>query len=362
VPPVRALVPAVLTAAVLWVGIGALSIAARPLPRTPSVLAGLVLPTTLPNAAWFAPGGGALGLALLAGALYAGVLALLLRLVLRDGEHRFVPAWFAVLVAGFIGTGAVAAALVLPEVGSSGAGYTASSIVQNAAPAGLWGLLYGWLPALLLARSRSTAPVDRRGARILPAAVLAVAAGAVLLLVAAPLVRQPVTPEAPPAAAPSPAPTAYGWDRIAPSPVASPAGTCAPSDVTLSLGTGDAATGHRALPVSVTNTGDAACVLDGYPDVVFDDAAGNAMDVLVVQGGSFMAQDAGARRVRLAPGDAAVATLGWNAQSAAGEQRAGRVYVSVRQGDPRIALPADLDVKDGGSVSLTAWARPGGAG
>lgn len=334
----------------LWVGVGALGELAAYFEALPGST--LLLPATVPVSLWFGSPSHVVVVALIAGVVHAAVLALLLRIVVRRPE--VVPIWFCVLAAGFVATGVLTAGTLLGASFAPGLRAFANQTIAGLAPGGLWGLVWGWLPALVGARlGRRTAPAGARG-RFVGPVVAVLAAGAAALLVLPSLGRQGATPVAAPV--PSPVVTHYGWARIAPpTPAPQPADACTAADVQVTADRGDAATGHRALGIHLTNTSGSACVLDGYADAVFDDAEGDAMDVLVTRGGSFMTQDPGARRVPLRPGASAVAELGWNAQSAAGEQRAGTLFVSVFPGAARQPIPVDLDIKDGGAVALTAW-------
>jgi hypothetical protein len=357
-PPARALVLTALLSSVLWVGIGAAGAVVSYFGLGPSGVATLLLPQTLPRTVWFAPPPQLVLGAAIGGAVHAGAVALLLPAVTRRAR-RVVPIWFASVLAGVLATAVVATAFALPDLAVLGRASVLGAVAQQVAPAALWGVVWGWLPAVIGSRLGDAAPARVSG--WLPAALVLVAAGAAAVLVLPGVATATrAEPEPPVAAVPSPTPTHIGWAQIdPPSPTPEP-GACGSEDVTVTLGAEDAATGHRTLPLRVTNTGSAACSVEGYPDVVFDDVEGDAMDVLVVRGGSFMTTDDGPARIRLTPGASAQADLGWNAQSAAGEQRAGRVLVSVRPGEARLPADVDLDVKDGGSVALTAWKRVAG--
>lgn len=122
-------------------------------------------------------------------------------------------------------------------------------------------------------------------------------------------------------------------------------------------GTHDAAAGHRVMPLRAVNITDAPCVLEGYPDVAFADQNGHLLDVAMTQGGSFMATDAGPVAVTLQPGEAAIARLGWNANSTQGALVAAEVYAAPLAGDTRDAwqLEVALDIVAGSEATVTAW-------
>ena len=91
-PPFRAVAATVLPAAVLWVGLGAVGAVVSYFGTVPSPIAALLLPATLPRGLWFGAPSAAVMTALLGGAVYAAVLALLLLLVQRR-EARAVVRW-----------------------------------------------------------------------------------------------------------------------------------------------------------------------------------------------------------------------------------------------------------------------------
>ena len=152
-----------------------------------------------------------------------------------------------------------------------------------------------------------------------------------------------------------PTPTPFGWaDR---SDAFQPVGEnwCTGEQVSLGVGEPEGATGHRGMGIVLTNTGTKPCVLESYPDVVFDNAEGWAIDVLVVHGGSFMTDDPGISTITLAPGARARAFLGWNAMASARDIRTGTILVAPFAGTLRHSLAVDLDIIDRGTVSVTAW-------
>lgn len=89
--------------------------------------------------------------------------------------------------------------------------------------------------------------------------------------------------------------------------------------------------------------------------MAFNDTNGSAMDVLLVHGGSFMTEDPGLKNLGLAPGESAVAYLGWNAMAAAGATTVGELLVAPYAGTERYVAPSDPDIVNGAPVSVTAW-------
>ncbi|WP_372697570.1 DUF4232 domain-containing protein [Arthrobacter sp. JSM 101049] len=241
-----------------------------------------------------------------------------------------------------------------------------------------WGLVWGWAPAWIAASAGCWSSRNRSGTgrattvvRLLPAVGFAV-----VLVAAMPLASEanrnaapvPVAAELVPAPIPIGQPDAtYAIEPGAPG-TPHPDGRhwCAGDDVAMSLGGGDAATGHRAQQLLVENTSTRACRLGTYPDVAFDDPDGNAMNVLFYRGGSFMTEDPGPGVVVLQPGETATAMMGWNAMAPGGSTTPGTVLVAPYAGADRMRLAVNgpggelaLDIVDGGAVAITAWS-PGG--
>lgn len=159
---------------------------------------------------------------------------------------------------------------------------------------------------------------------------------------------------------------------------------CAPEVLHLALAGADAATGHRGLTVSATNTGGVPCAVEGYPELGFRSIDERPLDVTVTLGGSFMGRDPGAVRVVIPPGARVLAIAGWNAMSTAGpDDVTAEVLVAAAPGAPAVELPltsfalspeqaaeddlglwrpiTSLDILDTGEVAVTAWAPTGTA-
>lgn len=289
--------------------------------------------------------------------------------------------WCVVILAAAVTGGLVALGGIAANWPPSRLLELASPVVPAVSTAAYWGVLWGWLPAVLAARpllqqavagptspatsARSASrdePGSRSWLRPLPAALFAV-----LLVAAFPLAQsanQAAAP-APPVAEPLPEPVVYGSPPVsaavesgAPESVnPDPEGGrwCTGGDTAVVLGGGDAATGHRAQELLINNTGEAACTLARYPDIAFDDEGGSAMSVLVFRGGTFMTDDPRLEPVVLQPGTSARALLGWNAMAAAGDTRVGTVLAAPYAGTEREKLPVVLDIVNGGAVAVTAW-------
>ena len=281
---------------------------------------------------------------------------------------RFLALWFVAVVAGVLATAPFALSAIITAFPPSRAAFILDPAGSLILQSGYWGLLLGWIPALLAVRpaapeavavaSRRRLPVlagvvvlalflstltlgaGARAARVASAEASAVAEGETLGAVPDPDVES--TP--PPTIAPDADP-----DDIDPS-------WCTPEQATPLLGDPDAATGHRVLTIEVMNFSDTPCVLNGYPDLAFADADGSAIDVTVTHGGSFMAEDPGAMPITVPAQGYGVTRIGWNAMATDGELATYTLYSALYPGLERGSWPITLDIVAGGEVFVTAWA------
>ena len=376
-----------------WLISGALFTALSWFSVFPVSLTRLVVPETVAASSWHAVAPWPILIPALSVLTLLGTLLLLLRLLVArpadrsDNRTAMMSVWLCVVLASFFTS-------VLWSAGSISAQWPPSRMAMlfdGAGPAllaaGYWGVVWGWIPALVwirAARSRNGDEGDtagsgsdsdgldtpgtvvgpgRRRPRARPRALLAATAVCAALLVAAAPLSGAATRAATSAAevrpAPTPAPTqppvVYGSPTVGPLQQTPDPSWCSGEQVAISLGEPDAATGHRGMPIRLVNSGTVPCVLDAYPDVAFDDTDGWAMDILTVRGGSFMTTDPGPRAVTVAPGATAQAALGWNAMAGAGDIRVGAILVAPFSGASRTRLPADLDMVSGGYVAVTGW-------
>lgn len=281
---------------------------------------------------------------------------------------RFLALWFVAVVTGVLATAPYALSAIITAFPPSRAAFILDPAGSLILQSGYWGLLLGWIPALLGVRraapeavavaSRRRLPVlagvvvlalclstltlgaGARAARVASAEASAVAEGETLGAVPDPDVES--TP--PPTIAPDADP-----DDIDPS-------WCTPEQATPLLGDPDAATGHRVLTIEVMNFSDTPCVLNGYPDLAFADADGSAIDVTVTHGGSFMAEDPGAMPITVPAQGYGVTRIGWNAMATDGELATYTLYSALYPGLERGSWPITLDIVAGGEVFVTAWA------
>lgn len=313
-------------------------------------------------------------------AVAAGIAVALVHAVLtaaagRRGSTVLVAAWFATVAAGAL----VGLALDIAGAWGSLAGFGPRGLLVGefgaaAASGALWGLVVGWLPGLIIRRPvRAAADAGERASStrppvwLLPAAVVAV-----VTVVAAGVTNDRARTAAieAEAAAQREAEAAVTFgalpDPSAPgTPVPEQADAsadldpewCTPDRAMLLKGEPDAATGHRALPIRLLNFSDRPCVIEGYPDVAFGDQNQHLLAVTLEQGGAFMTQDAGPQRVEVPAGGYAVAVLGWDAASPHGALVTKTVYAAPTAGMTRGSWPIDLDIVEGSTVAVTAWAN-----
>lgn len=315
----------------------------------------------------------AAGLAL--GAIVFAAVPAALRAVARPGRAPvFLVIWACVVAASAVLGLVWAVGGIVVDWPPARLSFLVRGVQPEVGAGASWGLAWGWAPAWIAAavgrRSERTRTGNRRTARIMR--LLPAVGFAVVLVAALPLASDANRAPAPqpPAAEQAPAPVPIGQPAVsytiedgAPGSDHPAGGTwCAGGDVRTVLGRGDAATGHRAQRLRITNTSDRACRLGAYPDVAFDDAGGNAMNVLFYRGGSFMTEDPGPSVVVLPPGASAVADLGWNAMAPAGATTPGTLLVAPSAGADRTRLPVNtaggelsLDIVDAGAVAITAW-------
>jgi len=291
-----------------------------------------------------------------------------------------VTAWLATIAAGALVGLALDIAAVWAPLSSVGLrGLLSDGFGAATASGALWGLAVGWMPGLVARKSTpavdgSKAPTRR------PAWLLLTAAVAVIAVVTTGVITDNVRNAAIKAEAAAqqeakaavtfgalPAPNASGVsvpDKADVSTAVDPE-WCTPEDAMLLKGDPDAATGHRGLPIRLMNFSEEPCVVEGYPDVAFGDQNQHLLAVTIEQGGSFMAQDPGPQRIEVPAGGYAVSVLGWDAASPQGALVTKTVYAAQTAGMTRGSWPIDLDIVEGSTVAVTAWAiepNPASAG
>ncbi|WP_267421948.1 MULTISPECIES: DUF4232 domain-containing protein [unclassified Curtobacterium] len=373
-------VPAV--AAGLWLLSGALAVAVTwngVLPNSVNA----VLPLTLPFSPVVHPWSWSLTTTVLAALVVALVVRLVVPLTDRasDRSVRVALAWFAVVLGGAAAGLAVDLATIVGVLPAPRLRMLLDGLGANATVGAWWGVVQGWLPALVVLR-RSAVPVPlsalrdtddpgprtpartRRGVLV---AVAVVAAAAVVTTGAlgqraarVSSAQEAARAEgADPEQGALPDPYAAGT----PVPTRAPAGDadrdpswCTEDQAMLLLGDPGAATGHRSQTIRFVNHSDAPCVVEGYPDVAFADQNGNELAVTVEHGGSFLAEDPGSTQFELPAGASAVTTLGWDAGATSDALVARTMYAAPFPTDERGSWPVEYDVVTGSVVHVTAWA------
>lgn len=360
---IRASIPAVV-AALLWLASGGLELLGRQtLPGPVRHVLSLVAPETIPVQELTAPapwGFIMITLSVLAlFAVYVALAAVVRRQLPGNTATAFAAYWLCAVASGFL----VPAIPVVIEL--------ANAVVQQQTPFGLvaeraagaaqWGLIFGWIPAIVAVALDGAGRPERRvfSRRMIaiPAAGLFLLA-AVGLTVAAPLAYAAVQAQIPSEAVPEPAPTGTPVPAVAPGDWQPDPLWCTSGQLEMSAGVPDAALGSRALLMRAENVSDAACIVEGYPDVAFADEFSSALDVAVDHGGGMLSDDPGVARIEVLPGAAVVSTLGWSAMPTAGQDAAGWLHVASHHGAQRQMILVETDIT-GGTVSVTAWAPAG---
>ena len=347
---IRALVPAAVLAAVLWVASALAFRALSEINPGPHQFLAHLAPGTLSPVVW----AWAQPWAVLAAVLSMAVLAAAYLLVGRVSYGvaargpRFVVLWFAAVVAGTVATIPWAVGVTIASYPPARPAFLFNAVGDLVLQSAYWGLVWGWAPALVAARAARDATRSRRGTTSLVVALL-------VALAVAPAPFALAVPEG------SDTPIALPEEPITPPPTVAPGSgdvdpeLCTPDQSALLMGEPDGATGHRALAVRLMNFSETTCVLDGYPDLAFADARGSELDVTVEHGGSFLTEDAGAQRIEVPAGGYAIFWIGWDASSGPDDERVESLFGAAYPGYPRGSWPVSLDVFDGGEVAVTAW-------
>lgn len=345
----------------VWMLSGAVNSALTWSSRIPESLTNIVFPSTISPAAWHAVAPWPAILAVASALTLAAIFAVASTIALAaktTPRVTFVLLWFCAILASF-------ATNVVWSVGEILAGWPPArfAMLLNGAQdtvlrAGYWGIVWGWLPAVVAIFLLRRHEPSMAGIRVRAGTTAVAIVAAVALVVSLPLstaANRGATAQLQPSPAPSTPTVVYGSPTVAAA-VESPGDNwCGGDQVAVTVGQTDAATGHRRLDIRLVNTGERSCVVDGYPDVAFDDTSGSAMETLMVHGGSFMTTDARRQPITLAPNAAAQASLGWNAMAPAGSTTVGTILVAPYAGAVRQKSSAALDIVNGGAVAVTAW-------
>ena len=154
----------------------------------------------------------------------------------------------------------------------------------------------------------------------------------------------------------TPTPSEHSVPTPRPTPTPPPR-TCPSTGASISVGQVDAALGHRAVVIKLTNCHSGVLTVNGYPDVTVLDAKRRPMKVTVTHGLSYMAVDPGPTQLRLRKGESALAAVSWSNTVEAGEDKAAGTYLSIARstrGKP-VVWPVDTDIGTTAKITLTAW-------
>ncbi|MGA7203893.1 MAG: DUF4232 domain-containing protein [Specibacter sp.] len=171
-------------------------------------------------------------------------------------------------------------------------------------------------------------------------------------------------------AMPPPEPTAEPMPEAVPEatqsytpPSYTPSPPCATAQLSGEVqGRVEPALGHRAMAVVLTNTGAAACTVNGYPRLEFQAADGTPVPVTLKNGSSYMFSDPGPQAISLDPGGTARAMLHWGANSTT-QGATLPAFIAVAPGaGAAFTAPAALadipDIIDGSEITVSAWNWP----
>ncbi|GAA5088661.1 hypothetical protein GCM10025760_11430 [Microbacterium yannicii] len=332
-----------------------------------------LVPEVMPSGLLWGESGGWFVIAVVIGAIAVAMVHALLTTLAGRAGALFVASWLATVAAGALVGLAFDIATAWSSLAMFGPrGLLVGEFGAGAAAGALWGLAAGWMPGLV---ARVPAPAHshsggatrvRRPVWLLPAAavaVVAVVAGGVLADQARTDAIQAEVDaqreiEAQNTFGALPDPNAQGE----PVPTAAAASGeldpqwCTRDKATLLKGEPDAATGHRGLAIQLMNFSEEPCVIEGYPDIAFGDQNAHLLAVTIEAGSSFMTQDLGPQRIEVPAGGYAVAHLGWDAASPHGALVTKTVYAAPTAGMERGSWPIDLDIVEGSTVAVTAWA------
>nr|WSW69910.1 DUF4232 domain-containing protein [Streptomyces sp. NBC_00995] len=159
-----------------------------------------------------------------------------------------------------------------------------------------------------------------------------------------------------PATTPSPPALALGPDaRPTPTPTAT--GGCPDSGLVVDMGPVEAALGHRAVGLTLTNCGSGPRRVNGYPSVQALDENGDTLPVKVNPGSSYFGNDKGPEEVMLAPGKTMRSLLVWVSTPTGGDLIEGdALEIAPAPGlEPRTFALEGSDVRLLDEFNMTGW-------
>ncbi|MEF2977095.1 DUF4232 domain-containing protein [Subtercola sp. YIM 133946] len=355
-------------AAALWMLANGLNVAVTFNSTLPTALANLVFPAAVRSVTWVSDPPWNVVTPIVSALAVGTVVALSSRAIRDAGTGhgpsrliRFLAAWLlALLSAGLVGF-ALALGQTFHDWPPSRLWTAFDGFPDVIEAAVLWGLVWGWIPALLISRVPSDTlqprPSTPNGV-VLRRRVRGAAAAAIVLAVV--VVSSSLTGYTVPTDPSEPLPTVQPTGPAVPltadgSPAVDPQ-WCSDDQLTVEAGATDGAAGHRTLGLIATNRAGVDCVLDGYPDIAFADADDFLLTMHVVHGGSFSTDDAGPTPITLSGGQSVIARLGWDAQPRDPDHTVAYIHIAPYPGAERVPLPVSVDLIQDADVAVTAWA------
>ncbi|MDK0518802.1 DUF4232 domain-containing protein [Streptomyces sp. ML-6] len=132
---------------------------------------------------------------------------------------------------------------------------------------------------------------------------------------------------------------------------------CPSSGVVVDMGEVEAALGHRAVGLTLTNCGSKPYRVHGYPSVRALDEAGDPLPVPVNPGSSYMGTDRGPKEVVLKPGQTVRSLLAWVSTPTGGDLIEGdALEIAPAPGLEGRTFPLEgSDVRLLDELNMTAW-------
>nr|WP_319739320.1 MULTISPECIES: DUF4232 domain-containing protein [unclassified Streptomyces] len=143
----------------------------------------------------------------------------------------------------------------------------------------------------------------------------------------------------------------------APPPSAAARADCPSSGVVVDMGEVQAALGHRAVGLTLTNCGSKPYRVDGYPSVRVLDDEGEPLPVKVNPGSSYMGTDPGPKEIMLKPGKSLHSLLAWVSTATGGDLIEGdALEIAPAPGLEARTFPLKgSDVRLLDELNMTAW-------
>ena len=143
----------------------------------------------------------------------------------------------------------------------------------------------------------------------------------------------------------------------APPPSAASRADCPSSGLVVDMGEVQAALGHRAVGLTLTNCGSKPYRVDGYPSVRVLDDEGEPLPVKVNPGSSYMGTDPGPKEIMLKPGKTLHSLLAWVSTATGGDLIEGdALEIAPAPGLEARTFPLEgSDVRLLDELNMTAW-------